>query len=50
MTMLTVGLAKGGIAVSGYFYNILLAAIGNIVGGALCIALPYQLIGKEKNK
>lgn len=49
MTMLTVGLAKGGIAVSGYFYNILLAAIGNIVGGALCIALPYHLIGKEKN-
>lgn len=48
MTMLTVGLAKGGIALSGYFYNILFAAVGNIVGGALCIALPYHLVSKEK--
>lgn len=51
MTMLTVGMLKGagtaGITWGGYFYNILVAAIGNIIGGAICIALPYGFVSRD---
>ena len=54
MTMLTVGILKAsslgvaGVSMGGYFYNILVAAIGNIIAGTLCVALPYYLIAKDK--
>lgn len=53
-TMLTIGMIKAGslgvtgVTIGGYFYNILVCGIGNIVGGAFCVALPYALISKEK--
>jgi nitrite transporter NirC len=51
MTLLTVGiLSPNGAAVSlsGYFYNLLVAIVGNMVGGILFIAVPYHLISKQK--
>lgn len=50
MTMLTIGLlnngafAVAGVSIGGYFYNILWAAVGNILAGSLMVALPYHII------
>ncbi len=54
MTMLTVGMLKAGslgvagVTIGGYFYNILVAAVGNIIGGAICVAIPYRVISRNK--
>ncbi|MBQ0005304.1 MAG: formate/nitrite transporter family protein [Clostridiales bacterium] len=54
MTMLTVGMLKAnslgvaGVTIGGYFYNILTVAFGNIIGGALCVAIPYGIVSKDK--
>jgi nitrite transporter NirC len=51
MTLLTVGILSPGaaaVSLSGYFYNILVAILGNMVGGILFIAVPYHLISKQK--
>lgn len=51
MTLLTVSLlSPSGMAVSigGYFYNILVVTLGNMVGGIFCLALPYYLVSKKK--
>ena len=53
MTILAVGLLNAGqeaITIGGYVYNLSLATLGNIIGGALFIALPYYMISKNKTK
>lgn len=51
MTLLTIAvISPFGAAVSlgGYFYNIIIVALGNLVGGIICLALPYFLISRKK--
>lgn len=50
MTLLSVAMiAPSGVAVTlgGYFYNILLVSLGNIVGAIVGVALPYAVISKQ---
>jgi nitrite transporter NirC len=52
MTLLSIGLMapfSASIGFVGYFYNILIVSLGNMVGGILFIALPYFLISKKEN-
>lgn len=48
MSIIGVAVANGGITIGQYLYNILLATVGNVIGGAVFVALPYHLISKEK--
>lgn len=48
MSIIGVAVANGGVTIGQYFYNILLATVGNILGGVVLVALPYHLISKEK--
>lgn len=48
MSILGVGVAQGGISVGQYCYSVLLATLGNLIGGFLFTAVPYHLISKEK--
>lgn len=51
MTLLTIGLLNpsgAAVSVGGYFYNLILVTLGNMVGGILFMALPYYLIGRKK--
>jgi nitrite transporter NirC len=51
MSVLTIGLLNpNGLALtlSGYFWNIFVVVLGNIVGGVLFVAFPYFIIAKEK--
>ncbi len=51
MTTLTIALIKpfeAAVSVGGYFYNIFVVALGNMIGGIICIALPYCIIAKQK--
>ncbi len=51
MTLLTAALfAPMGAAVSlgGYFYNILVVTLGNMLGGILFVALPYYIVSKRR--
>lgn len=50
MTVLTVGILSPSstIGLGGYFYNILLASLGNIIGGVVLVSLPYYIISKQK--
>ena len=54
MTMLTVGMMKAsafgvaGVTIGGYFYNILVVALGNVIAGTLMVALPYFVASREK--
>ncbi len=50
MTILTIGIlnpANLDITFGGYLYNIFVVTMGNIVGGAFFVALPYYFIGKN---
>ncbi len=50
MTLLTEALMNPcGVAVSfgGYFHNLLWVTIGNMIGGIVCIAIPYACAAKE---
>ncbi|MCI7145098.1 MAG: formate/nitrite transporter family protein [Clostridiales bacterium] len=50
MTLLTTSLlvqTGGELTLAGYFYNIFVAALGNIIGGTLCVALPYYVISRK---
>lgn len=50
MTLLTSGLLtpfSADISVFGYFYNIFIVTLGNMIGGILFIATPYYLITKR---
>ena len=51
MTLLTVGLLKpmgAAVTLGGYFYNILMVTLGNVVGAILFLTIPYYSISKEK--
>lgn len=50
MSLLTIGLVSPGsdIVITDLLYNISLATLGNIVGGAIFLAIPYLIISKEK--
>ncbi len=49
MSLLVIGLISpnSDIAMSGILYNISLATIGNIIGGAIFLAVPYLIIAKK---
>jgi nitrite transporter NirC len=51
MTLLTAALFapyNASVSISGYFYNILIVTLGNMMGGVLLVALPYAAISKKK--
>lgn len=51
MTFLSIGLMNpNGAAVSmaGFWYNLAVVTLGNMVGGILFVAIPYYLISKDK--
>lgn len=51
MTLLTVGLIspfESAISLGGYFYNIIVVSLGNMVGGILFLAVPYFIVAKKK--
>ncbi len=51
MTLLTISLFapfEAAVSVPGYFYNILIVTLGNMMGGILFVALPYYIISKKK--
>lgn len=51
MSIMGVGLLNAGdaaVSVGGYCYNLLIVTLGNVVGGAVFVALPYYLISKQK--
>lgn len=51
MTLLTIGLLNPGaanISVMGYAYNIGVVTLGNVIGGAVFLALPYYIISRKK--
>ena len=53
MGILAVGLLNAGseaVTIGGYFYNLLFSTIGNIIGGALFVALPYYMISRDITK
>lgn len=50
MSLLTVSLLapfETGVTLGGYFYNILVASAGNMVGGVMGIGIPYYIISKR---
>lgn len=52
MTLLTVSLlnpAGAAVSISGYFYNLIVVTLGNMVGGIVFMALPYYAIGRKKS-
>ena len=51
MTLLTIGLLNPGaanVSIMGYVYNIGVVTLGNMIGGAIFLALPYYIISKKK--
>ncbi len=47
MSIEGVALFNGDIALGSYCYSVLLATVGNMIGGVLFTALPYHLISKD---
>ena len=47
MSIEGVALFNGDIAVGSYLYSVLMATVGNMIGGIVFVALPYHLISKE---
>ena len=49
MSLLVIGMISpnSDITMSGVLYNISLATIGNIIGGAIFLAIPYLIISKK---
>lgn len=51
MTTLTLALLNNGgnaaVSVGGYFYNLGLVTLGNVIGGVVLIAIPYYLAGRR---
>lgn len=54
MTFLSIGLMNQNgvtsITMGGFWYNLLVVTLGNMVGGILFVAVPYYLIAKTKEK
>ncbi len=51
MTFLTLGLLNPGeaaVSIGGFFYNLGVVTLGNMVGGILFVAVPYYLISRER--
>ena len=48
MSIIGVALVNGGVSIGQYVYAILLATFGNMIGGAVFVALPYYVVAKEK--
>lgn len=50
MTLLTLELlqAAPSIGLDGYFYNLFVVTLGNMIGGILFVAMPYATIGRKK--
>ena len=51
MTLLTTSLLTpmgASVSIGGLFYNLIIATIGNFIGGTLFMAIPYYLISKKK--
>lgn len=51
MSVLTIGLLNNhsaALSFSGYFYNIFVVTLGNILGGVIFVTIPYFIIKKEK--
>jgi len=51
MTLLTVSLLapfEKAVSLSGYFYNLSIVTLGNMVGGIVFVAVPYYLASKKK--
>ncbi|GIM27507.1 transporter [Clostridium polyendosporum] len=51
MTLLAIGMLiphPSAVTLGGYVYNIGIVTLGNLIGGAVLLALPYFLISKEK--
>jgi len=51
MGILALGLLNAGthaVSIGGYFYNLILSTIGNIIGAILFVALPYYMVSKDK--
>ncbi len=51
MTLLSIALLapqEAAVSLGGYFYNILFVTFGNMLGGIVCVALPYHLISRRK--
>ena len=38
------------VSVGGYVYNLVVATLGNVIGGILFIAVPYVIAAKDKQK
>ena len=50
MTLMTVALlnpAEQAVSVGGYFYNLLFVTLGNIIGGAVFVAVPYYVASRK---
>lgn len=50
MSTLTMGLLapyQEAISIGGYFYNLIVVTLGNMVGGIVFTAIPYFVISKE---
>ena len=54
MTTLTMAILDTGgnpaISIGGYFYNLGIVTVGNMIGGILLVAVPYYMAGREKAK
>ncbi len=51
MTLLSIALLspmEAAVSLGGYFYNIIVVTLGNMLGGILFVALPYHIISKQK--
>lgn len=51
MTLLTVSLLTPGtaaVSLGGWCYNLLVVTLGNMVGGIVCLAIPYFIISNKK--
>lgn len=48
MSIVFVGVVNGGVTIGQYLYTILMATVGNVIGGAIFVAVPYHIISKEK--
>lgn len=51
MSIMTIGLLNSNglaLSLSGYFWNLSIVLLGNMVGGILFVVVPYYIISKEK--
>lgn len=48
MSIIGVAVANGSVGVGQYFYSVLLATVGNMIGAVVFVSLPYHVISKEK--